>query len=74
MFIKNLVQLKGLSIDKALAIVEKYPTLKSFKRACDEDIEDAEKSVANIQFSKKQRIGPAISTTLCQFYSLKQFN
>ncbi|GJQ86282.1 mus81 [Trypoxylus dichotomus] len=73
MFIKHLVQLKGVSIDKAMAIVEKYPTVKLLKEACDRDVEETEKTIANIQFGKKKRIGPAISSTLCRFYTSTDF-
>lgn len=73
MFIKHLVQLKGISIDKAIAIVEKYPTIELLKQACDNDFEETKKIIANIQFGKKKRIGPAISNTLCGFYTSNEF-
>ncbi|KRT80254.1 hypothetical protein AMK59_6977, partial [Oryctes borbonicus] len=73
MFIKHLVQLKGLSIDKAIAIVEKYPTVKLLKEGCDNDSEETKEIIANIQFGKKKRIGPAISNTLCGFYTSDEF-
>lgn len=73
MFMKQLVQLKGLSIDKAMVIIERFPTVKLFKEACDEDVEETEKIVANIQFGKKQKIGTAISSTLCRFYKSNEF-
>lgn len=74
MFVKHLVQLKGLSIDKALAIVEKYPTPRLLKESCDIDFEQTEKTIANIIFGKKTRIGPVISRSLCRFYTSKEFN
>lgn len=69
MFIRQLLQLKGMSVDKALAIVQKYPTpLKLInalhKSNCGETL------IATIQYGQlKRQIGPAISKTVYLFYT-----
>ena len=70
-FIKQLLQLRTLSIDKAFAITEIYPTPKLLLLAykdCNSQGE-AEGLLAKIQFGKLNRpIGMTISKILYQFY------
>ncbi|XP_044761117.1 crossover junction endonuclease MUS81 [Coccinella septempunctata] len=70
MFIRQLLQIKGLSVDKAFAIVEEYPTPRALK---DMIIENEKKSVnilSNIKYGKLgKKIGPLLSETLYMFYS-----
>lgn len=74
LFMRQLVQLKTLSIDKAVAITQVYPTprcLINAYRRCNGRIE-AENLLATIQFGKfKKTIGSTISQTLYNFYCKK---
>ncbi|KAJ8667433.1 hypothetical protein QAD02_009096 [Eretmocerus hayati] len=72
MFIRQLIQLKGISVDKASAIVELYPTPKLLAAACDKG---DEKLIAEIKAGpSKRKIGPAISKTIYQFYTKRNFS
>ncbi|XP_063699628.1 crossover junction endonuclease MUS81 [Culicoides brevitarsis] len=73
-FVKQLLQLKGLSVDKAIAIVEVYPTPKSLQIAYKNCFltKDAENLLADIVHGPLRKpIGPAISKTLHQLYTNK---
>lgn len=74
-FIKQLLQLKLLSVDKVLAITSVYPTPKALinaYKACDERA--GENLLADIKHGAiKRPIGQAISKTIYQFYNLKSF-
>ncbi|XP_053998116.1 crossover junction endonuclease MUS81 [Hylaeus anthracinus] len=75
MFIRQLLQLKGISIDKAFAIVECYPTPRTLFDAVQESDCNAESLLSSIQFgSKKRLIGAGISKTLYQLYTMKNLN
>lgn len=73
LFLRQLIQLKTLSIDKAQAITEVYPTPQSLIRAyanC-KDRCDAENLLSNIQFGKfKKPIGSTISKIIYNLYNL----
>ncbi|XP_043510455.1 crossover junction endonuclease MUS81 isoform X3 [Frieseomelitta varia] len=72
MFVRQLLQLKGMSIDKALAIVEHYSTPRLLIEAFRES---GELLLANIEFGDKKRlIGPIISKTIYQLYMKKDLN
>ncbi|KAK1126044.1 hypothetical protein K0M31_005571 [Melipona bicolor] len=72
MFVRQLLQLKGMSIDKALAIVEHYSTPRLLIEAFREFDESL---LANIEFGDKKRlIGPIISKTIYQLYMKKDLN
>ena len=77
MFIRQLMQLKGLSLDKALAIVDKYPTPKLLSSAyeeLDDDTQQAELLLADIRiWNSNKKIGPVISKMLHAFYTLNEF-
>ncbi|KAL7287452.1 hypothetical protein TKK_0018557 [Trichogramma kaykai] len=67
MFIKQLLQLKGLSVDKAVAIAELYPTPKILYNALKES---DDKLLADVVAGpNKRKIGPAISKTVYQLYT-----
>lgn len=70
MFVRQLLQLKQLSLDKALAIVQRYPTpasLLSAYAAANDD--DGELLLANIQYGQlRKTIGPVISKCIYHFY------
>ncbi|XP_031366024.1 crossover junction endonuclease MUS81 isoform X2 [Apis dorsata] len=75
MFIRQLLQLKGMSVDKALAIVEHYPTPRLLIDALHTPDCNGELLLANIQFGNRKRlIGSAISKTIYQLYTKKHFN
>lgn len=71
MFIRQLVQLKGMSVDKAMAIVERYATPQNLVTALQNSGRNGEQLLANIQFGdKKRQLGPTISKTVYQFYTM----
>lgn len=76
MFIKQLLQLKGVSVEKALAIVEKYPTPRSLMLAYrDNPGAKGEKLLSAITYGKLRRnLGPAISKILFQLYTQEHFS
>jgi len=68
MLILQLLQIRGLSVHKAFAIVEHYPSPKllinAFRRSCNPLL------LANISYGiPVKTIGPTISKTLFQIYS-----
>jgi len=70
MLIRQLLQIRGLSVHKAFAIVEQYPSPKllvnAFRRS------DNPLLLANISYGIPiKTVGPAISKTLFQIYSAK---
>lgn len=74
-FIKQLLQLKGLSVDKALAIVEIYPTPRKLFLAYRRCVvqKDAENLLASIQYGPvKRTIGTVISKTIYQLFTNKK--
>lgn len=73
LFLRQLIQLKSLSVDKAVAIAECYPTPQSLIRAYQDckDRFDAENLLTNIQFGKfKKPVGATISKIIYNLYSL----
>lgn len=70
-FARQLMQISGVSGEKAAAILEKYSTLASLLdayKAC-RTSEEREKLLSNIKCGKLQRnLGPALSKTLSQLY------
>lgn len=76
MFSRQLVSLKTLSIEKALAITELYPTpqslLSAYNRCFDES--EAANLLANIPCGKLKRpLGSAISQTIYKLYNAKTY-
>lgn len=72
MFIRQLLQLKGMSIDKAMAIVERYASPQILITALENSGKNGEQLLANIQVDKKRRLGPAISKTIYQLYTMNE--
>ncbi|XP_059199783.1 crossover junction endonuclease MUS81 isoform X2 [Centropristis striata] len=70
-FARQLMQISGLSGDKAAAILEQYSTPHSLVSAyerCESEAEK-EKLVSSIRYGKlKRNVGPALSRTLYQLY------
>eukprot|EP00063_Salmo_salar_P037384 XP_014012219.1 PREDICTED: crossover junction endonuclease MUS81 [Salmo salar] len=73
-FARQLMQISGLSGDKAVAILERYSTLHSLLEAyeqCPSDTE-REKLLSSIRYGKlKRNLGPALSRTVYQLYCTK---
>lgn len=74
LFMRQLVQLKTLSIDKAIAITEIYPTprclIDAYKTCVDK--KQAENLLTNIQFGKLHKsIGITISQAIYNLYNKK---
>ncbi|KAI4502430.1 hypothetical protein M0802_002342 [Mischocyttarus mexicanus] len=73
MFVRQLLQLKGMSVDKALAIVECYPTPVMLINALHKS-NCGQALIANIQYgSQKRQIGPALSNIVYLFYTQEEF-
>ncbi|XP_012062760.1 PREDICTED: crossover junction endonuclease MUS81 [Atta cephalotes] len=72
MFIRQLLQLKGMSIDKAMAIVERYASPQILITALKNSGKNGEQLLANIQVDKKRRLGPVISKTIYQLYTMNE--
>ncbi|XP_066588124.1 crossover junction endonuclease MUS81-like [Prorops nasuta] len=73
MFIRQLIQLKGLTVDKASAITSVYPTPYALILALREAGNNGEKLLSNLQYGpQKRQIGPALSKILYQLYTQKE--
>uniref|UniRef100_A0A8C5MNM4 Crossover junction endonuclease MUS81 n=1 Tax=Leptobrachium leishanense TaxID=445787 RepID=A0A8C5MNM4_9ANUR len=73
-FARQLMQISGLSSDKATAIIEIYSTPASLMVAYEHCVttEEKEKLLSNVKFGKLQRnLGPVLSRTICQLYCTK---
>uniref|UniRef100_A0A8D8SZB6 Crossover junction endonuclease MUS81 n=1 Tax=Cacopsylla melanoneura TaxID=428564 RepID=A0A8D8SZB6_9HEMI len=71
MFVKQMMQLSGLSLAKAMVIVEKYPTPLLLINAFHEHGHDL---LADLKYTQLgTRIGNAISNALYQFYTRQTF-
>ncbi|XP_018328287.1 crossover junction endonuclease MUS81 isoform X1 [Agrilus planipennis] len=74
MFICQLLQVKGISLDKALSIVERYPTPKHLKNAY-EKCSYGERLLSTMQYGKlKKNMGLALSRTVYLLYTNKFFH
>jgi len=75
MFARHLMRLRGLSVDRAYAIVQKYPTLTHLIRAyqnCKTE-KEGELLLSLIFFGNSGRtIGPAVSRTIYHLYNDKK--
>ncbi|RZC37608.1 crossover junction endonuclease MUS81 [Asbolus verrucosus] len=71
MFIRQLLQIKGMSLDKALAVVEKYPTPKHLRLAYKEtDQAQGEKLLSCIKYGTlKKNVGQVLSQIVYQLFS-----
>lgn len=70
-FARQLMQISGLSGDKAAAILEQYSTLHSLLTAYEQCASEAEKEklLSSIRYGKlKRNLGPALSRTVYQLY------
>ncbi|KAG9274335.1 crossover junction endonuclease MUS81 isoform X1 [Astyanax mexicanus] len=73
-FARQLMQISGISGDKAAAILEHYSTVSSLLKAyaqCTSEAE-GEKLLSSIKYGKlKRNLGPALSRTVYQLYSTR---
>ncbi|XP_046392978.1 crossover junction endonuclease MUS81 isoform X2 [Ischnura elegans] len=70
MFVRQLLQIRGLSVEKAQAIVDKYPTPSDLCRAYSDEPAEKQIRLANIPFGPNRRmIGPTLSKVLSDLYS-----
>lgn len=73
-FARQLMQISGLSGDKAAAVIQEYPTPHSLLAAyenCSNELEK-EKLLSSIRYGKlKRNLGPALSRTVYQLYCNK---
>lgn len=70
-FIKLLLQLRGVSVEKALAITRKYPTPRSLITAylkC--DVKEGQSLLTYLKYSDASpNVGPVISKVIYNFFS-----
>lgn len=75
-FMKILLQLKGVSVEKALAITKVYKTPKSLINAykfCTQ--KEGEMLLANLKCGEMNRnVGPSVSKTVYQLFTFKNFS
>ncbi|XP_075693467.1 structure-specific endonuclease subunit MUS81 isoform X2 [Rhinoderma darwinii] len=74
-FARQLMQISGVSGEKAAAILERYSTPASLLTAyeCCTFTEEREKLLSNVKCGKLQRnLGPVLSKTISQFYCTKE--
>lgn len=73
MFIKHLVQIRGLTVEKAIAIVNHYPTPRHLISAY-RIVTQGEMLLSDIKYGSptSKRIGPHISKVLYQLYTKSQ--
>lgn len=67
-FKKQLLKLKGLSVQQASIIVGKYPTVRSLReslRSCSQP----ESVISNLTRENMQPIGSHLSKVICQLYT-----
>lgn len=74
MFIKLLLQLKGLSVEKALAITKEYTTPKSLISEYEKCTEkEGETLLANLKYGSQNRnVGPKLSKAIYRFLVWKE--
>lgn len=74
MFAKQLIQLSGLSGDKAQAIIKKYPTPTALIDALKAAGASADTLLAPIEYGKsKKKIGTTVSGHLARLYTQERF-
>lgn len=72
MFARHLMRMKGLSVDKAFAIIQKYPTVHDLFKAYSECTTDKQKEqlLSGIHFGNgDRRIGPSMSRKVAFLYN-----
>lgn len=73
MFIRQLLQLKGMSVEKAMAIVERYGTPKVLIASLQSCEKNGEQLLADIEVGdKKRQLGHSISKAVYQLYTMNE--
>lgn len=68
MLVKQLIQLRGMSVEKALAITQLYPTPKLLILAMNEP--NIEKKISNLTYGPTKRsLGPVLAKSIYQLYT-----
>lgn len=68
-FIKILLQIKGMSFDRAFAIIDKYPTPAILFKAYNDITETAgEALLADLRTKNGLKVGPKLSKIVYQFF------
>lgn len=70
MFVRQLAQLKGLSIDKALEITKVYPTPSHLKQAL---LEKGEECMSSLKVNNR-KLGDSVSRSVYQLYTQDNLN
>lgn len=74
MFIQELMQIQGLSVEKVQAIVEEYPTPMLLKKMISANEKKSINILSNIKYGKfGKKIGPVLSENLFMFFSKTSF-
>jgi len=75
LFVKMLIQIKGMSVERALAITQKYPTPLLLKMSYEESSDSAsEKLLSSIKYGAHGKsIGAVLSRTIYQAFNKKQY-
>lgn len=74
MFMKHLLQIKGLSVGKVNSIIERYPTITSLLKAYDskENLYSRHNLLTDVRcdsiMAPTRRLGPALSKKICNYY------
>ncbi|XP_063995722.1 crossover junction endonuclease MUS81 isoform X2 [Diachasmimorpha longicaudata] len=69
-FIKQLIQIRGLSLNAVLAIVKAYPSPLVLKKAFEDAGNNGETLLATIEFGEtKRKLGPVLAKIIYQLYS-----
>ncbi|XP_032686476.1 crossover junction endonuclease MUS81 [Odontomachus brunneus] len=73
MFVRQLLQLKGMSVEKAMAIVEHYSAPKLLIASLQNCDKNGEQLLANVQVGdKKRQLGHSISKAVYQLYTTNE--
>lgn len=75
LFVKMLIQIKGMSVERALAVTRIYPTPMMLKIAYEENPSSiGEKLLSNIKFGTYGKsIGVVLSKTIYQAFNKMQY-
>ncbi|ENN81877.1 hypothetical protein YQE_01740, partial [Dendroctonus ponderosae] len=70
LFVKMLIQIRGMSVERALAIIQQYPSPYLLKEAYESNDSESvnEKLLAAIKFATGKKIGPALSKIVFRFF------
>lgn len=73
MFVRQLLQLKGMSVEKAMTIVKRYSTPKILIASLQNCDKNGEQLLASVQVGdKKRQLGHSISKAVYQLYMMNE--